>query len=41
MDGPPVKGLNYIPQNNKHRRSNESIGLLFILLIVLVICLII
>ena len=37
MDGPPEEGLNYISKNNRHKKSNEFIGIIFILLIALII----
>ena len=35
LNGPPEEGINYISQNNEHRRDNEFIGILFIVFSVL------
>ena len=40
LNGPNEKGLDYIPINSSHKRSNAFVGLIFILFLILIIYLI-
>ena len=40
LNGPPEDGINYISRDNPHRRSNEFIGLLFVIFIIILLYLI-